>query len=155
MQGSREPTLKKQRSYRLTLSFMPSSINYKLVPFESVGQKKEIIMSVHKPTTEDVGKHLQQQRCMNAEEILTQDFGNWEVKDDGEILYRGSEIAIKEIPAIGLRNEHLTQMLGKFRGRKSEDAAEFYFAYLQALNNAGYKSLTIDLTQIHNIKIEK
>lgn len=112
-------------------------------------------MSVQKPTTEKVGNHIQQQKMMGDDEILNPQFGNWEVTDDGEILYHGSEITIKEIPAIGLENVHLTQMLSKFRGGKSDDAAEYYFAYLQALKNAGYKSLTIDLTHIQNIKFEK
>lgn len=112
-------------------------------------------MAGNKMTTAEVGEHMEQQGNMDVEEIFNPQFGNWEVKDDGEILYHGSEIAIKEIPAIGLGNAHLTQMLSKFRGGKSDDAAEFYFAYLQALRNAGYKSLTIDLTHIHNIKIEK
>lgn len=106
-------------------------------------------------TTAEVCEHMEQQRNMDVEEIFSPQFGNWEVRDDGEILYHGNEIAIKEIPAIGLGNAHLTHMLSKFRGGKSDDAAEFYFAYLQALRNAGYKSLTIDLAHIYNIKFEK
>ena len=106
-------------------------------------------------TTAEVEEHIQRQCNMDDAEIFNTQFGNWEVKDDGEILYHGSEIAVKEIPAIGLENTHLTQMLSKFRGGKNDDAAEFYFAYLEALKKAGYQSLTIDLTRIHNIKFEK
>lgn len=112
-------------------------------------------MAERKITTAEVEEHIQRQCNMDDAEIFNPQFGNWEVKDDGEILYHGSEIAIKEIPVIGLENAHLTQMLSKFRGVKSDDAVEFYFAYLEALKNAGYKSLTIDLTHIHNIKFEK
>ena len=112
-------------------------------------------MAERKMTTAEVGEHMVQQRNMDVEEIFNPQFCNWNVKDDGEILYHGSEIAIKGIPAIGLENAHLTQMLSKFRGGKSDDAAEFYFAYLEALKKAGYKSFTIDLTNIHNIKFEK
>lgn len=111
-------------------------------------------MSERKMTTAEMCEHMERQRNMD-DEIFNPQFGNWEVKADGEILYHGSEISIKEIPAIGLENAHLTQMLSKFRGGKSEDAAEFYFAYLKALKKAGYKSLTIDLSHSHNIKFEK
>ena len=112
-------------------------------------------MTEQKQTTGKMSNETQHQGMLNEEEALNQQFGNWEVKDDGEIIYHGSEIAIKEIPAIGLENEHLTHMLNKFREGNDKDAAEFYYAYLQALKNAGYKSLTIDLTHIHNIKFEK
>lgn len=105
---------------------------------------------VENPTTKDVGDNIQQQ--MDVEEVLIPDFGNWEVKDDGGMLYCGTKIGIKEIPASCLKNEHLTQMLGKFA---EEESAQFYFAYLQALKNAGFKSMTIDLAQIHNIKFEE
>ena len=106
-------------------------------------------------TTEEVGKHILQQRCMDVEKDLIPNFGNWEVKADGDLLYHGSEIAIKEIPAMELESEHLTHMLSKFRESKSKDAADFYFSYLHALKHAGYKSITIDLSHIHNIKFEK
>lgn len=106
-----------------------------------------------KPTTKDVGDNIQQQ--MDAEEVLTPNFGNWEVKDDGSMLYHGTEIPRSQILVSELETLHLTQMLSKFRGSKSDDAAQYYFAYLQALRNAGYKSVTIDLTHIHNIKLEK
>ena len=117
--------------------------------------KTYCVMAERKMTTAEVEEHIQRQRNMDDAENFNPQFGNWEVKDDGEILYHGSEIPIKEIPAIGLENVHLTQMLCKFRGGKSDDAAEFYFAYLQALKNAGYKSMTIDLTHIHNIRFDK
>lgn len=106
-------------------------------------------------TTAEVEEHIQRQCNMDDAKIFNTQFGNWEVKDDGEILYHGSEIAVKEIPAIRLGNAHLTQKLSKFRGGKNDDAAEYYFAYLQALRNAGYKSMTIGITNIHNIKFEK
>ena len=105
-------------------------------------------------TTAEVGEHIQQQRA-NEDEIFTPQFGNWEVQEDGNLLYHGTELGIKEIPANALENESLTQMFGKFRGGKSEDAANFFFAYLEALKKAGYLSLMIDLTNIHNIKFEK
>lgn len=88
----------------------------------------------------------------DLEEILNPDYGNWEVKDDGSIIYHGNEISIEEIPVDRLTFGHLTHMLGKFRGISSKDAADFYFAYLQALKNAGYKSLSIDLKNIHDLK---
>lgn len=82
-------------------------------------------------------------------------FGNWEVKEDGEIIYHGNEIGPHDILPDELEDAHLTHLIGKFRDSKSDDAAHCYFAYLQALRNAGYKSLTIDLQNIHNFKFEK
>lgn len=91
----------------------------------------------------------------DVEKDLTDDFGNWEVKDDGEIIYHGTAIGVKSIPSQNLICENLTHMFGKHWGKDSKDAVDYYFAYLKALQNAGCKSLTIDLANVHNFKLEK
>lgn len=91
----------------------------------------------------------------NVEKDLTDDFGNWEVKDDGGIIYHGTAIAARDFPGNGLAWQSLTYMLSKGWGKHSKDAVDYYFAYLKALSNAGYKSLTIDLTNINKFRLEK
>lgn len=88
-------------------------------------------------------------------DVFTDDFGNWEVKDDGELLYHGSAIGARDFPPNGLAWPNLTHMLSRVWGEHSKDAVDYYFAYLRALRNAGYKSLTIDLKNIHDFKLEK
>lgn len=91
----------------------------------------------------------------NLEDALCPNYGNWQLTDDGEIVYQGQEIGYEGriIPVGELSNVHLTHMLGKFRGGQSDDAAQYYFVYLEALRRAGFKKLTIDLDNIHNISI--
>ena len=44
----------------------------------------------------------------------------------------------------------LVQQMSKSRNEEEKEAnAEFYFAYIEALRNAGYKKMTIDVTNIH------
>lgn len=87
------------------------------------------------------------------EEVFTQDFGNWEVKDDGSIIYKGNSLGTKSFPKEKLKWSDLTQMLGKVY-KDYKDARDYYFAYLEALKRAGYKKMTIDLTNIHIITFE-
>lgn len=90
----------------------------------------------------------------NVEEILTDDFGNWEVKDDGDIEYHGTALGTKSIPKEDLKNVSLSHMLNKFKEGSYKDGVDYYYAYLRALHNAGYKTLTIDLENIHKAKVE-
>lgn len=89
-------------------------------------------------------------------ELFTPDYGNWELNDAGEIVYHNNQIGYngRVFSVSELKDIHLTHMLSKFRGGPSEDAANYYFVYLEALRRAGYKTLTIDLNAIHNITIE-
>ena len=48
----------------------------------------------------------------------------------------------------------LTDMFKKFKPEDSKDALDFYFAYITALRNAGYKSLTINLNNSHITIVE-
>lgn len=88
-------------------------------------------------------------------DVFMDDYGNWEVKDDGEIIYHGSAIGPRNILPNGLDRSNLTHMLSKVWDKHPKDAIDYYFAYLKALRNAGYKSLSIDLTNIHEFKLEK
>ena len=92
----------------------------------------------------------------NEEGVFTDNFGNWEVKDNGDIVYKGTAISSpKLIPVADLVGRmNLTHMLGKFRPQDSEDGINFYFAYLKALQFAGNKTLTIDLGHIHNFTVK-
>lgn len=91
----------------------------------------------------------------DLEKELTDDFGNWEVKDDGEIVYNGKGIAYKGISRDALKSfTTLTDMFKKFKPEDSKDALDFYFAYITALRNAGYKSLTINLNNSHITIVE-
>lgn len=70
----------------------------------------------------------------------------WKVDEKGNITYLGSPK--REIPAEKLTHRNwLSHLLSK---KLDENAAsEFYFAFLTALRNAGYSSLTIDTHDIH------
>lgn len=85
------------------------------------------------------------------EEVLKQ-FKNWEVDSEGNIKYlghTGTEISKSELTSGNL----LTHFMMKDLGNDAEK--EFYFAFIQALVNAGYTSLEIDLTDIHkSIKVK-
>lgn len=87
-------------------------------------------------------------------DVFTDNFGKWEVKDDGRLIYHGEGIAERDFPPSCLMGQNLTHMLSKHWGEHSKDAVDYYFAYLRALRNAGYKSLTIDLTNIHKSEVK-
>ncbi|KWW27456.1 MAG: hypothetical protein AUK64_2178 [bacterium P201] len=92
----------------------------------------------------------------NEEGVFTDNFGNWEVRENGELVYNGTAIASPNtFPVADLVSRlNLTHMLGKFQTKDGEDGINFYFAYLKALRVAGYKNLTIDLDHIHNFTIK-
>lgn len=145
-QGSREPIMKEQQVIiGSRFLFVPTELQNKRY-LESQGYTNESQMK-----QKENGFHPLE----DVEKDLTDDFGNWEVKDDGEIIYHGTVIGTKSIPSQNLICENITHMLSKHWGEHSKDAVDYYFAYLRALQNAGYKSLTINLTNIHNFKLEK
>lgn len=79
-------------------------------------------------------------------EELIQPFKHWEVDSEGNIQYLGytkTRISKDELTAGNLLTHFLAKVL--------EEGApqEFYFAFLQALQNAGYTRMEIDLTDIH------
>lgn len=71
----------------------------------------------------------------------------WEVMDDGCICYKGHSGFVIESNALTHGNR-LTEILSKTL--EIEDAtSHFYFAFVQALKNAGYSTITIDLDDLH------
>jgi len=90
----------------------------------------------------------------DLEKELLQDFGNWELTEDGSIIYNGKAIGYKKISQEDLADIGLTHMLQKGWSGNEKDAKDFYFVYLEALRRAGYKEFTIDLNDIHKFDIK-
>lgn len=86
----------------------------------------------------------------NVEDALSeQSLKWWSVDEHGNISYKGHSKAF--ISSENLTNgNQLTHQMSRLRSEEEKEAnAEFYFAYLEALRNAGYKKITIDVTNIH------
>lgn len=81
--------------------------------------------------------------------LFEQSFKWWSVDEHGNISYKGHSKAF--ISSENLTNgNQLTHQMSRLRSEEEKEAnAEFYFAYLEALRNAGYKKITIDVTNIH------
>lgn len=73
----------------------------------------------------------------------------WDVDENGNIQYKGGTKS--SISADNLTQcNYLTHVLKKVRPDAEKDAnAEFYFAYLRALKNVGFKKITIDVCNLH------
>ncbi len=79
------------------------------------------------------------------ESDLNSDFGNWEVKDDGTLLYHGTEVkCFKEVDGSKLSCIDPIHVMSRV-WTDYKDALNFFYAYLQASKNAGYQTLTINL----------
>ena len=77
---------------------------------------------------------------------------HWNVDSEGNMQYLGHTKTkiIKEELTVG---NLLTHFLSKVLDEGAPQ--EFYFAFIQALKNAGYTSMEIDLTDIHkSIKVK-
>lgn len=86
----------------------------------------------------------------DMEDALEDNFEFWEVDEEGNITSKSSTY---EIPKERLDEMNwLSHILQK--NEKSREK-EFYFAYIKALKNAGYKSIVIDLNDINNLEITK
>ena len=86
----------------------------------------------------------------DMEDALEDNFEFWEVDEEGNITSKSSTY---EIPKERLDELNwLSHILQK--NEKSREK-EFYFAYIKALKNAGYKSIVIDLNDINNLEITK
>ena len=84
-------------------------------------------------------------------ESLGKGFEFWNVDDFGNILWIHQNYPI---PADLLtKTNWLNHILRK--NDRAETLIEFYFAYIKALKNAGYKSITIDLIEPDYISGEK
>lgn len=77
----------------------------------------------------------------------------WEVMDNGRICYKGHSGFVIEANALTSGNR-LTEVLSKVF-EIDNATTQFYFAFMQALKNAGYSSITIDLSNLHNSIVAK
>ena len=86
----------------------------------------------------------------DVEEVL-KPFKHWEVDAEGNIQYLGytkTKISKDDLTVGNLLTHFLSKALDEGAPQ------EFYFAFLQALKNAGYTRMEIDLTDIHkSIKV--
>lgn len=90
----------------------------------------------------------------NVEKDLSNDFGNWEVKDDGGMTYHGNSLHnFTEVNASQLKSIDLAHMMSRSLDNL-KDSKDFFFAYLTALRNAGFKTLTIDLNNHYSSQVE-
>lgn len=81
--------------------------------------------------------------------LSEQSFKWWTVDESGNISYKGHSKAFISSENLTTENQ-LTHQMSRLRSEEEIGAnAEFYFAYLEALRNAGYKKITIDVTNIH------
>lgn len=84
----------------------------------------------------------------DLEDIFTPNYSSaWEVSDDGCICYKGHSGFVIEANAL-TRGNRLTEVLSKIL-EFDNATTQFYFAFMQALKNAGYSSITIDLNDLH------
>lgn len=90
----------------------------------------------------------------NIEEDLSPIYSSaWEVMDDGCICYKGHPKFVIDAKSLAHGNK-LTEVLSKVLD-KGNATALFYFAFMQALKNAGYSTITIDLNGLHKPIIVK
>lgn len=86
----------------------------------------------------------------NVEEDLKDNFTWWIVDERGNITYKGHTGVYISIESLTSGNM-LSHIFSKVRNETEALAnSEFYFAFLKALENAGYKRIIIDVTNIHN-----
>lgn len=90
----------------------------------------------------------------NLENDLSDNLKWWDIDENGNIQYKGGTQS--SINASDLTKcNYLTHVLKKVRSDAEKDAnAEFYYAYLWALKNAGFKKVTIDLCNPYAIICE-
>lgn len=82
------------------------------------------------------------------DEVLQPPYADaWEVAKDGKITYKGHTGTVIEANVLTTGNR-LTEVMSKVLDIDKANE-QFYFAFLQALKNAGYSKLTIDLNDIH------
>lgn len=82
----------------------------------------------------------------DIENDLAPNFEFWTISDKGDILYKGRDYI--SIPSEDLLSMNwLSQEIKKERSPNSKSAeSEFYFVFIEALRRAGYKTITIDVT---------
>ena len=90
----------------------------------------------------------------DLEKDLSPIYGNWEVKENGNLVYNGDgNRSINEIEQSQLPSIDLVHVISK-AWKNYEDAQNFFLAYLEALRNAGHNKITIDLQNHFSTKVE-
>lgn len=80
----------------------------------------------------------------NVEETLSSNVGNWEVTNEGKLIYQGSAIAAFEKGELYDPCElDVVHYMSKV-WTDYKDCHDFFIAYLNAMKIAGLKSLVID-----------
>lgn len=86
----------------------------------------------------------------NVEETLSEKSLRWWTVDErGNIFYNGHTKTVISANDLANGNQLVLQMSKSRNEEEKEANAEFYFAYIEALRNAGYKKITIDVTNVH------
>lgn len=90
----------------------------------------------------------------DLENDLSDSLNWWDVDPKGNIQYKGGTKSTIKVGDLAKYN-YLTHILKKVRSDAEKNAnAEFYFAYLRALKNAGFKKITIDVCNPYTIICE-
>lgn len=90
----------------------------------------------------------------DLENDLSDSLNWWNVDPKGNIQYKGGTKSSIKAGDLTKCN-YLTHILKKVRPDAEKNAnAEFYFAYLRALKNAGFKKITIDVCNPYTIICE-
>ena len=89
----------------------------------------------------------------NVEETLSEkSLKWWNVDEHGNISYNGHTKTVISSNDLANGNQ-LVQQMSKSRNEEEKEAyihhAGLVLAYIEALRNAGYKKMTIDVTNIH------
>lgn len=88
---------------------------------------------------------------VDIEGVLDDSFQYWEVDEKGNITFKDPVNPMFISSDRLLEINWLTQELGKDRNTNYQAEIEFYFAYLQALRNAGVNQITISTTNINDL----
>lgn len=86
----------------------------------------------------------------DIEDVISNKFDYWDVDDKGNITYKPN-------PNVYIRSEDLTNenymyhQINKERDGKYKAGCEFFYAYLEALRNAGIEEITIDVKHPSNL----
>lgn len=80
-----------------------------------------------------------------VEKDISPIYGNWEVKENGNLVYNRDGVKnIVKVDKANLSTIDVRHVMSK-AWKDYEDARNFFLAYLEALRNAEYKTLSIDL----------
>lgn len=103
--------------------------------------------------TEDLSSR---QLYEDIEKTLNDDFTWWDVDKDGNITYKGHTKTFIDATRL-TESTLLYHTLTRVRnGAEKEANSEFFFAYMRALKNAGYKKIVIDVCDsLYDVTVTK